>query len=743
MDRRHSCTVFLGVLLAVMQFAACGGGSGTAPLVVYTTSIPKGFVNTPYYSTLQAVGGTVPYTWAQTSGGPMPPGLTLNSSGTFTGTPTQAGTFGPYVFTVTDSTSTTTSGTTTASTTASSTGLSITIAASTLSVTTASLPNGSIGTAYSVALMASGGSSPYSWSETTGGALPPGLSLASSGTISGTPTTAGTYGPYVFTVLDTKSTNAVSPSLMITITGTAVAVCTIAGNEGALTIGNPYAFLLKGTDSRGNPIDIAGSFTPDGEGGITAAVADYNGFTNGPEPLQVNLTGSSYSFSSSAQGCLYLAFSGLASADASVRSEGTAKLEPENGAQTRKTAKPELVAVPVSNVQFSFNLSGYDGTVYNTGRIIESDTSSSGTNASGFIHVQAPSAFTLASLQANYAFGVDGWTATAPGTLRTAMAGAFTNTAGVISAGFADVNAGGTASGEVTGGYGTLNATIDPTTGRGTGSYYLITPTGRLTFDFAFYVLNGSDLILLSTDLAQSSSTTPLLAGRAMVSTVNYNAAGLNGYYLLASEGLQTIGIATGNIAQIGTLNATSAGTIPTATIYSNYAGTYLTNQYPGSSYSVEAASGRVSITGLQQSPPVVYLTNLSADDGIAGFLVGIDVQASSGVIVTQTTAAPSYTVGSVSGSYAASTAEDVDGLNGSFLGAFSFAGTGSYTVTPQTTGKVTNVPSLGSIVVNSDGSGNLDGGNFPLVTNGTVLFAIPNSGDPLLFVLTEGTMAP
>ncbi len=735
MDRRYSCTVFLGVLFAVMQFAACGGGSGTAPLGVYTTSIPKGSVNTPYYSTLQAIGGTAPYTWAQTSGGAMPPGVTLNSSGTFAGTPTQSGTFGPYVFTVTDSTGTT----------ASSTSLGITIASSTLSVTTTSLPNGNVGTAYSGALAASGGSSPYSWSETTGGVLPPGLSLASSGAITGTPTTAGSYGPYVFTVVDTKSTTAVSPSLMITITGTASAVCTPAGNEAALTSGNPYAFLVKGTDSRGNPIDIAGSFTPDGQGGISAAATDYNGFTNGPEPLQVNLAGSSYSFNTSAQGCLYLAFSGLASANANVRREGTttAKLEPANQARTRKTAQPELVAVPTSNVQFSFYLSGYDGTVYNTGRIIESDASISGTNASGFLHVQTPSAFTLGSLQPNYAFGVDGWTATAPGTLRTAMAGSFTNTAGVISQGFADVDAGGAASGEITGGYGTLSSTIDSTTGRGTGSYFLITSTGRLTFDFAFYVLNGSDLILLSTDMAQSNSTTPLLAGRALVSTVNYNAAALNGYYLLASEGLQTIGIGTGNIAQIGTLNATSAGTIPIATLYSNFAGTYLSNQYPGSSYSVEAASGRVSITGLETSPPVVYLTNLSADDGIAGFLVGTDAQASSGLIVTQTTAAPSYTVGSVTGGYAASTAEDVDGLNGSFLGAFSFSGTGSYTVTPQTTGKVTNVPNLGAILVNSDGSGNLDGGNFPLVTNGTVLYAIPNSGDPLLFVLTEGTITP
>lgn len=736
MDRRYSCTVFLGVLFAVMQFAACGGGKGTAPLGVYTTTIPKGAVNTPYYSTLQAIGGTPPYIWAQTSGGTMPPGINLAASGTFAGTPTQAGTFGPYVFSVTDS----------AGTTASSTSLGITIASSTLSVSTTSLPDGNIGTAYSGKLTASGGSSPYSWSETTGGVLPPGLSLDSSGAIIGTPTTAGAYGPYVFTVVDTSNTTAVSPGLMITISGTATAVCTPAGNEAALTSGNPYAFLLKGTDSRGNPLDIAGSITPDGQGGISAADVDYNGFTNGPEPLQVNLAGSSYSFSTSAQGCLYLAFSGLVPSIATVR-QGAASasaLEPANAARTRKTARPNVVAIPTSNVQFAFYLSGFDGTLYNTGRIIESDTVTSGANASGFIHVQSPAAFMLASLQPNYSFGVDGWTATAPGTVRTAMAGSFTNTAGVISAGFADVNSNGTATGEVTGGYGTLtNSTIDAS-GRGTGSYYLILPSGgRLTFDFAFYVLNGSDLILLSTDLAQSNSTTPLLAGRALVSTVNYNPAALNGNYLLASQGFQTVGIGTGNIVQIGTFNATSAGAIPTANVYSNFAGSYQSNQYPGGTYSVEAASGRVSITGLESSSPVVYLTNLSADDGIAGFLVGTDPQASSGVIVTQTTAPPSYSAGSVSGSYASSTAEDIDGLNGSFLGAFSFSGTGSYIVTSQTTGKVTNVPTLGSIVVNSDGSGNLDGGKFPLVTNGAVVYAIPNSGDPLLFVLTEGTITP
>jgi Putative Ig domain len=737
MDRRYGLVWFAAVLIACVMIAGCGGG-GTAALMVTTTSLPDGTVNTPYSFTLVPTGGTPPYTWSQVSGGNMPPGITFSSGGVFTGVPTAAGSYGPYTLKVTDANSNT----------ATSVGLSIKVSASTLSVTTTSFPNGTIGTAYSATLAATGGKSPYSWSEISGGALPPGLTTASgTGVITGTPTTAGTYGPYVFQVTDENSTTATSGSLTIIISGTATAVCAPVGSEGTLTSATPYAFLLKGTDKSGNPLDIAGSFTPNGTGGISNAVADYNGTSDGPQLLQVNLAGSSYSFSPSGQGCLYLAFSGLASSTSSVRKANAEPrhLETGDAARARKTAKPAIVAVPVSNVQFSFYLSGLSlsTNVYSTGRIIESDTATSGTNAAGMIHVQEiPAGFTLPS-QANYAFGVDGWTTTAPGILRTAMAGSFTNTAGTLSLGFADVNAGGTASGEVTGGYGTLDS-IDPdtpSTGRGTGSYFLSTPTGRITYDFAYYVLNTSDFLLISTAYTQNSSTTPLLAGRALASTTGYAAAPLSGYYLLASQGYQSLGTNIGNIAQIGTMNATSAGTIPTATIYSNYAGTSNTNQYPGSSYSVEAASGRTSLAGILTNSPVVYLTNTTPDDGIVGFLVGTDNQASSGVVVNQTATTPSYSLATVSGAYPAGTAEDVDGKNGSFLGNFSFTGSGAYTVASQTTGTLTNVPSAGSIAINADGSGNLDGGNFPLVTNGQVIYAISNSGDPLLFVFEEGTL--
>lgn len=60
-----------------------------------------------------------------------------------------------------------------------------------ITLSPASLPNGTIGTAYSQTITASGGTGPYSFSVTAG-TLPAGLTLTSAGVLSGTPTTAAT-----------------------------------------------------------------------------------------------------------------------------------------------------------------------------------------------------------------------------------------------------------------------------------------------------------------------------------------------------------------------------------------------------------------------------------------------------------------------------------------------------------------------------------------------------------------------
>ncbi|HEV2246777.1 MAG TPA: putative Ig domain-containing protein [Terriglobia bacterium] len=152
-----------------------------APLTVTTTSpLPSGTINAAYSTTLTATGGTTPYAWSISSG-TLPSGLSLASAtGVISGTPTAGGTSN-FTVKVTDANSLT-----------ATQPLSLTVAATPPSVTTTSLPNGTQNTAYNTTLTASGGTTPYSWSVSSG-TLPAGLTLASStGVISGTPTGTGT-----------------------------------------------------------------------------------------------------------------------------------------------------------------------------------------------------------------------------------------------------------------------------------------------------------------------------------------------------------------------------------------------------------------------------------------------------------------------------------------------------------------------------------------------------------------------
>ena len=164
------------------------------PPTITTSSLPGGTTGTAYSTTLQASSGTTPYTWSL-SAGTLPAGLSLvSSTGVISGTPTAAGTLS-FTVQVKDAANNT-----------ATKALSIAVAAAAQppTVTTSSLPGGTVGTAYSTTLQASGGTTPYSWSISAG-SLPAGLTLSSStGQISGTPTAAGTAS---FTVQVTDAAN--------------------------------------------------------------------------------------------------------------------------------------------------------------------------------------------------------------------------------------------------------------------------------------------------------------------------------------------------------------------------------------------------------------------------------------------------------------------------------------------------------------------------------------------------------
>jgi hypothetical protein len=171
---------------------------GTAPTIT-TATLPNGRVGTAYNRTVTATGER-PITWSVESG-TLPTGLSLaETTGVISGTPTTAAT---STFTV-KAANAMGSGTKQLSITitrAGGGGGGTTPTIRALTITTASLPNGTVETAYSQTVTATG-TTPITWSIDSG-SLPAGLNIASAtGVISGTPTTAGTSP---FTV---KATNA-------------------------------------------------------------------------------------------------------------------------------------------------------------------------------------------------------------------------------------------------------------------------------------------------------------------------------------------------------------------------------------------------------------------------------------------------------------------------------------------------------------------------------------------------------
>src|SRR5262249_50482917 len=119
----------------------------------------------------------------------LPAGITLSSNGLLSGTPTATGNFNIAVTTTDDDFYTR------------SQAYTLRINCPTLSLSPATLANGTVGIAYNQTISASGGTSPYSFAVNSG-TLPTGLTLSSSGALSGTPTAAGSYS---FTVTATDA----------------------------------------------------------------------------------------------------------------------------------------------------------------------------------------------------------------------------------------------------------------------------------------------------------------------------------------------------------------------------------------------------------------------------------------------------------------------------------------------------------------------------------------------------------
>jgi CSLREA domain-containing protein len=192
------------------------------------TTLPAAQIGVTYSQQITASGGTAPYTYSAAG---LPLGMSMNAStGTITGTP-KSDTASPYNVTVTASDSLGGS---------SNQLYLLTVNPPVITLSPATLTSGIYRTSYSQSVSASGGIAPYTYALAGGSSLPPGLSMSSSGAITGTPSQARATA-YTFTINATDSSTGTGPY-----TGSQLVSLTI--NQASATISvTPYTVTYDGT----------------------------------------------------------------------------------------------------------------------------------------------------------------------------------------------------------------------------------------------------------------------------------------------------------------------------------------------------------------------------------------------------------------------------------------------------------------------------------------------------------------
>lgn len=270
-------------------------------LTIAPATLPSGQVSVAYpLVSLTASGGTAPYSY-KISAGSLPAGLTLNSAGMLSGTPTAGGSFN-FTVTATDANSSTGSQT-----------YAVTVSAPVITISPGALPAAKVNVAYGLSLTGSGGTAPYTFSLT--GTLPAGIAFDNStGAFSGTPTAGGSF-PITVTATDSSTgTGPYSASVNLNLTvnaGTAVLTFAAVSQQ---TYGNPPFTVSASSASSGaitysiasGPATInssTGLVTLTGAGEVVleasqAATADYNS-TVAEMPMNVAKQSSTTSVSAS------------------------------------------------------------------------------------------------------------------------------------------------------------------------------------------------------------------------------------------------------------------------------------------------------------------------------------------------------------------------------------------------------------------------------------------------------------
>ena len=575
-------TAFMGLIVNSSSFMVATSGS-----------IGTGVEGSNFFNQLLAVGGTGTVTWKLASGSSLVAGLKLSVTGAVQGTPTAA-TKGSVTFGVvaTDSASHT--------------------ATQTLSYTinpAGSPPNGGLSvspnlgpayvdTAYSEDLSVDGGTSPYHWALASGSSLPLGLKLSTTGTITGKATTTDANFTFNVKVADSSSPKQTATATVSLPVYAEVAHCTPKSPSAATNarLKGAYSFQLEQINLNHNDglSWVMGTFNFNGAGKITSGLFDSNGPTYSKEQ-NGTLTGT-YSVGTDDRGLLTL------------RVPGSTGL-----------------------IDVCFALDTLVDGVATGGAMVEDDDSE--TAASGRFYAQGGSNLTKSSVKGSWAFGTQGGKITGGGTeTRHTSAGYLTlNGAGEITVGEIDLSEDKYESDATPVNQYLAQVPLKGTytlaaSGRGTITLDLPAGSTPANFHQVFYVAGPDQILLLDSDVGETSPTNALDtnnaigAGRALKRTATtFNNATLKGTSVFLSTSLsKNTSITYGRDLQAGILKWSGAGKLA-GSFDDNDAGTVTLapSNTISADYAVDA-EGRVTLSGTSGGKsPVFYLAGPNEGFGV------------------------------------------------------------------------------------------------------------------------------